>query len=69
MGKFQDLTGRIFGILSAIKRTENKDKKVMWLCKCDCGNDTIVWSSDLICEKREVAVVYWKNGETKKEKN
>ena len=52
MGKFQDLTGQKFGKLTAIKRTENKDKKVMWLCKCDCGNETIVWSSDLICGKK-----------------
>lgn len=36
--KFQDLTGKRFYRLTAIKRVENKGNKTMWLCKCDCGN-------------------------------
>lgn len=47
MGKFQDLTGCRFGRLTVIKRVENHisksgQQKTMWLCKCDCGNETIV---------------------------
>lgn len=35
--KFIDLTGERFGRLVVIKRVENKNNRVMWLCKCDCG--------------------------------
>lgn len=39
MGKFKDLTGKVFGKLTVIKRTEPKIKgKSFWDCKCDCGN-------------------------------
>lgn len=38
IGKFQDLTGQRFGKLEVIERVENKNGRVMWLCKCDCGN-------------------------------
>ena len=42
MGKFVDLTGKRFGRLTVISRAE-KDKfgHPRWLCRCDCGNDTI----------------------------
>lgn len=43
-----------FGKLVAIKpRGSNKDKKILWLCLCDCGNKTIVTGKSL------------KNGHTK----
>jgi hypothetical protein len=39
MGKFIDLTGQRFGKLTLIKRlTNDKYKKAVWLCQCDCGN-------------------------------
>lgn len=40
IGKFKDLTGQRFGRLTVIERAESKSKnnKIMWLCKCDCGN-------------------------------
>lgn len=38
MGRFIDLTGKKFGRLTVIKRTENQGKIVMWECVCDCGN-------------------------------
>ena len=47
MGKFKDLTGKKFGRLSVIERAENKGKKVVWLCKCDCGNYKKVMSCSL----------------------
>lgn len=38
MGKFIDLTGKRFGRLFVIERGENdKQKKPMWKCQCDCG--------------------------------
>ena len=45
--KFVDLTGQRFGRLTVIKRVENNGKKVMWLCRCDCGNETTVFSGYL----------------------
>lgn len=33
-----NLTGKRFGRLTVVKRDEYKNKKVYWLCKCDCGN-------------------------------
>lgn len=58
MGKFIDLTGQKFGKLTVIKREKNirkNDGSIIsrWMCKCDCGNETIVYSSFL------------KNGHTK----
>jgi hypothetical protein len=37
-----DLTGERFGRLVVIERVPNNNKRVMWKCKCDCGNITIV---------------------------
>ena len=51
--KFVDLTGQRFGRLTVIKRVENNGEKVMWLCRCDCGNETTVFSG------------YLRNGDTK----
>lgn len=45
--KAEDLTGKIFGKLTVIKRSENKGKRVMWVCRCECGNETIVSSGHL----------------------
>lgn len=39
----KDLTGQRFGKLTVISRAETKkDRKARWLCRCDCGNETIV---------------------------
>lgn len=42
MGKLIDLSGQQFGRLTVIKRAEDKNKTVMWICKCDCGNIKII---------------------------
>ena len=47
MGKFIDLTGMKFGRLTVIERAENKNKKICWLCECDCGNEKIIRGADL----------------------
>ena len=39
---FKDLTGQKFGLLTALEKTDKKNKTYFWKCKCDCGN---------ICEK------------------
>lgn len=46
--RFIDLTGKKFNMLTAI-RIHSKDKynHANWLCKCDCGNETIVAGSNL----------------------
>lgn len=45
--RIHDLTNQKFGKLTAI-RLETFHQPVKWLCKCDCGNFTIVNSSDLM---------------------
>lgn len=52
MGRFQDLTGQKFGRLTVIERAENKGKRTMWLCKCECGNVKVIPATNL---KREEA--------------
>ena len=38
-----DLTGRKFGKLTVVeKRSKDKWGGWNWLCKCDCGNETVV---------------------------
>lgn len=48
MGKIKNLTGQRFGKLVAIEIV-GKDKTgcKMWRCLCDCGNETVVRSSNL----------------------
>ena len=49
-----DLSEQRFGMLTAIRPTENRIRgKVAWLCKCDCG---------AFCEKQSAAL---KNGHVK----
>ena len=48
-----NLTGMKFGKLTVIERGNNRiestgKNRVMWKCKCDCGNETIVASSSLV---------------------
>ena len=52
MSKFIDLTGQKFNMLVVLKRVEDKispsgQKYVQWLCKCECGNECIVQSTNL----------------------
>lgn len=42
MGKFIDLTGRVFGRLTVLSRAENMGKVPRWSCLCSCGKNTIV---------------------------
>jgi len=48
MGKYNDLTGQKFGRLTVIKDVgRNKSHKVLWLCKCECGNTKIINGNSL----------------------
>lgn len=43
MGKAIDLTGQRFGRLVVVSRAGNdKSGNYQWLCKCECGSETIV---------------------------
>ena len=49
MGKLRDISGQRFGRLTAIKTTgTTKNRQTIWLCKCDCGNETVSTSSNLV---------------------
>ena len=48
MSKLIDLTGKKFGKLTVIKRVENnRHRQPQWLCKCDCGKETIITGQKL----------------------
>lgn len=48
MPKLRNLVGQQFGRLTVIKKSEKKDnKRVYWDCICECGNKTIVPTSNL----------------------
>jgi len=41
-GQFRNLAGKRYGRLLVVKRVENRNKHVYWLCRCDCGNEVEV---------------------------
>lgn len=49
MSKVIDLTGQRFGYLTVIGRAEDntKDGKAQWICKCDCGKESIAIGRNL----------------------
>lgn len=48
MGRVKDETGKRYGKLIVIKQVGlNNDKKMTWLCKCDCGKETVVAGKSL----------------------
>ncbi|NLF35521.1 MAG: hypothetical protein GX585_06105 [Clostridiales bacterium] len=47
--QIKDLTGMRFGLLTVVEITKkNKSGNYRWICKCDCGETTIVSSSNLL---------------------
>lgn len=44
-----DLVGQRFGKLTVIKKSETRGrhKEVKWVCRCDCGNETLVPANNL----------------------
>ena len=51
--RLNDLSGKRFGRLVALGRMaqNNANNKVVWLCKCDCGRQTVVIGSRLLTGK------------------
>ena len=47
MRQAEDITGRRYGKLVAIKRAEKIHGRTAWECKCDCGNMHIVTTKQL----------------------
>lgn len=49
MPNFIDRTGQVFGKLTVVEQAgRDKLKKVLWRCKCECGNETVVISGSLV---------------------
>jgi hypothetical protein len=48
-----DITGMRFGklVVLEISPDRNKNGRVMWLCKCDCGNIKLVAHHELLCKR------------------
>jgi hypothetical protein len=47
--KFIDRTGQVFEKLTVVEQAgRDKLKKVLWRCKCECGNETVVVSGSLV---------------------
>lgn len=48
--KIKDLAGQRFGKLTAISLTGEKNSRglMLWNCKCDCGNECVVSSGDMV---------------------
>jgi len=64
--KFKDITGQVFGRLTAVEYNgNNKHRQAVWLCKCECGNEITTEASSLKsgktkscgCLNRETSVV------------
>lgn len=49
MARAADLSGRVFGKLTAKRPTERRDNgSVVWLCECECGNTAEVSARNLV---------------------
>lgn len=59
---FKDLTGQKFNYLTVIEYVGSKNKKSMWLCECECGNQTIVDSSSLKSGNTKACGCHMKDG-------
>ena len=42
-----DLTGQVFGRLTVIGEAESKGGRTRWVCKCECGNETVAYTGAL----------------------
>lgn len=52
MGKFIDITGQVFNLLTAIEPAgKNKYNNTLWKCRCICGNEIIRLGSELTRNK------------------
>lgn len=69
MGKMIDLTNKQFGKLTVVKRAPNKNNRIIWECKCECGNIVEVRGDQLRggitkscgCLQKEISSIIGKN--------
>lgn len=47
MSRPLDLNGQRYGRLVVIEKAPNKGQQTYWLCRCDCGKETVVRGSHL----------------------
>lgn len=47
MANFINLIGHVYGRLTVEERSQDKNKNIMWLCVCECGNKTICQGRNL----------------------
>jgi hypothetical protein len=47
MLSWKDLIGKKFHMLTVLSRAPNQGERTMLLCKCDCGNEVVVWMNNL----------------------
>ncbi len=40
--RLRDLAGRRYGGLTVLRRAEDVDGRPAWLCRCDCGRETVI---------------------------
>lgn len=66
MGK--DLTGKTFGRLTVLKKSENKGNRRMWLCQCECGSIKIISAANLMGGKTLSCGCYQKEQTSKAKK-
>lgn len=74
MKRIKVKSGDRFGRLTILNEAEKRGRRRYFLCKCDCGNTTIVRSDGFVrgtqscgCLTKEVASKFWKkHGMTKK---
>jgi hypothetical protein len=45
--KALDLVGRRFGLLTVLRRAPKERKNPRWVCRCDCGVETIAYGGNL----------------------
>lgn len=66
--RFQDLTGKTFGLLTVISLSEireagkAKDKRVLWFCQCECGRTKIVNGQQLRTGDTKSCGCQWRTG-------
>ena len=56
----RDLTGQRFGRLTVIEPTEKVGSNWKWKCRCDCGNEAIVYAWGLIAGHTKSCGCYFK---------
>lgn len=50
MGKSKNLQGLVFGKITVLAQSEQRDKigNVLWICKCECGVERLVRATSLV---------------------